>query len=605
MQARALLLLSLTVAISAGTHDFFGEYEKIWSNEKIFNPQASESFQLIRKDGVDLKYLDKTHLEGFDGQDVITLGPYSVEHRLGLITKCNKPICLQVDGILGFGNMYHDRNPTLLDTLSRENREDWDLVQAADFMPMPRRFAFTATEDRGEIQLGGYDPRSVEEGEEMVYFKGVHDDYQVKIKSITYGTGEDAVELLNWDAEVVGDGDKAVLGKLDSGTSCILMPSNTMDGRLGATSPYDLLKAQELSGVKRSLFFTMDDQHGRERTFEIAYDECVQGTPGYLLLGDPWFRSLVVDHDYRIKDQPLIGMARRAASYDLADEADEDFLESFSDDDDDHLAGAGHETPYDDAPAASPTSAGGPASRSGRGASALHHAGGRNSGGRNSGGRNSGGEIDADVGPPLALVPVAPAKAAKAGKNKGFKGDWRRESLLGMGKAAPRSFPTKIGARRFKASKEETTQLLSLMDEVPGGLPGVDKVRMEGHRVIYTIPIGIGTPAQVKNVVFDTGSYMLAVWSAPPTDAQEEQAEIHEAVGASTAGQPIRAHAADPSSDWTEELLQVRARGGPAAARFPGAWAMGASIMAMAAVVAVVLGRRRRGSHGERTPMLG
>lgn len=47
MQARALLLLSLTVAISAGTHDFFGEYEKIWSNEKIFNPQASESFQLV------------------------------------------------------------------------------------------------------------------------------------------------------------------------------------------------------------------------------------------------------------------------------------------------------------------------------------------------------------------------------------------------------------------------------------------------------------------------------------------------------------------------------------------------------------------------------
>ena len=27
-------------------------------------------------------------------------------------------------------------------------------------------------------------------------------------------------------------------------------------------------------------------------------------------------------------------------------------------------------------------------------------------------------------------------------------------------------------------------------------------------------------------MVFDTGSYMLAVWSAPPTEAQEEDAEV-------------------------------------------------------------------------------
>ena len=34
-----------------------------------------------------------------------------------------------MDGILGFGNMYHDRNPSLLDTLARQNRDDWDVVQ--------------------------------------------------------------------------------------------------------------------------------------------------------------------------------------------------------------------------------------------------------------------------------------------------------------------------------------------------------------------------------------------------------------------------------------------------------------------------------------------
>jgi len=53
-------------------------------------------------------------------------------------------------------------------------------------------------------------------------------------------------------------------------------------------------------------------------------------------------------------------------------------------------------------------------------------------------GQLSGGEIDEDVGPPLALVPVAPA--GKPAKRKGFAGNWRKESLLGMGKAAGKRF---------------------------------------------------------------------------------------------------------------------------------------------------------------------
>ena len=44
----------------------------------------------------------------------------------------------------------------------------------------------------------------------------------------------------------------------------------------------------------------------------------------------------------------MIGIAKRATSYDLADEADEDYLESFAEDDEehnDHLAGFGYLTP--------------------------------------------------------------------------------------------------------------------------------------------------------------------------------------------------------------------------------------------------------------------
>jgi hypothetical protein len=38
-------------------------------------------------DGVDLHYLDKTNFKGYDGQDFVTIGQYTVESRLGLLTQ--------------------------------------------------------------------------------------------------------------------------------------------------------------------------------------------------------------------------------------------------------------------------------------------------------------------------------------------------------------------------------------------------------------------------------------------------------------------------------------------------------------------------------------
>ncbi len=38
-------------------------------------------------DGVDLHYLDKTNFKGYDGQDYVTIGDYTVESRLGLLTQ--------------------------------------------------------------------------------------------------------------------------------------------------------------------------------------------------------------------------------------------------------------------------------------------------------------------------------------------------------------------------------------------------------------------------------------------------------------------------------------------------------------------------------------
>ena len=39
-----------------------------WREERLFRPDQSLSFQYIKAGGVDLHFLDHTHLEGFDAQ---------------------------------------------------------------------------------------------------------------------------------------------------------------------------------------------------------------------------------------------------------------------------------------------------------------------------------------------------------------------------------------------------------------------------------------------------------------------------------------------------------------------------------------------------------
>ena len=46
---------------------------------------------------------------------------------------------------------------------------------------MPRSFAFTASHEFGELQLGGYDPESIDQSDSMKMFKMVRDDYGVKV----------------------------------------------------------------------------------------------------------------------------------------------------------------------------------------------------------------------------------------------------------------------------------------------------------------------------------------------------------------------------------------------------------------------------------------
>ena len=43
----------------------------------------------------------------------------------------------------------------------QDARPSWNIQQPPEYHVMPRKFAFTATEELGELQLGGYDPASI------------------------------------------------------------------------------------------------------------------------------------------------------------------------------------------------------------------------------------------------------------------------------------------------------------------------------------------------------------------------------------------------------------------------------------------------------------
>ena len=50
---------------------------------------------------------------------------------------------------------------------TQDGRPHWNIKQPPDYHVMPRKFAFTATEELGELQLGGYDPASVAQPMQM------------------------------------------------------------------------------------------------------------------------------------------------------------------------------------------------------------------------------------------------------------------------------------------------------------------------------------------------------------------------------------------------------------------------------------------------------
>eukprot|EP00282_Hemiselmis_andersenii_P035498 CAMPEP_0169447008 /NCGR_PEP_ID=MMETSP1042-20121227/11289_1 /TAXON_ID=464988 /ORGANISM="Hemiselmis andersenii, Strain CCMP1180" /LENGTH=478 /DNA_ID=CAMNT_0009558533 /DNA_START=20 /DNA_END=1456 /DNA_ORIENTATION=+ len=367
-----------TQALQGGYHNDAGRF---------FHPTESSTFQLVKLGNVNVTFLDKTNLLGYDGQDFAQLGKYRVETRMGMITSCNSANFNDVDGILGFGWANQNRSAAILKTLTQRGRPHWDIEQPDSFHEMPRKFAFTATEDLGELQLGGYDPTSIAEPMQLFPMAGFA--YGVNITSIKFGD----TELLDF-----APGHDAYVGEFDSGTTCVLLPNSTVNGSF-AKSPFQTLYDRQLLGESFPLVFTIGG-----RTYDVAFKECVEPASNALILGDPWFRKWIVMHDLTDVNNKKMGLALRSPSYQLG--------------------------------------------------------------------------VETDTQPEL------------------------------------RAFAQFSPLSKLRANRKVRPMSLTMTGEHGNG--GVDKVALQSQsRVTYNVRLSVGTPPQPMQVIFDTGSFMLAVFARP------------------------------------------------------------------------------------------
>ena len=267
-------------------------------DSQTFVPQTTQTF--------DLNYADGSHLRGFSGVDQVYMGDYKATSPFGVITDCNSPDFNGVDGILGFGLPHagSDLPTPILFAMTDEANKDTNAGK------LTRKFSIFSTDDEAEVQLGGYDPATT--AGTMWYTPALaSDDFIVGVSSLKFGHRlTDSIELLQFSSQ--SQRNYGAPSIMDSGTSCLVIPADTMGGQL-QNNPWDDFAK---NWAKHKSFWLEIGQKKWEIPFNQWYladsdQTCVQPSPAGmtgLLVGDVFFREYVVEFDMTAK-RPIIGIA--------------------------------------------------------------------------------------------------------------------------------------------------------------------------------------------------------------------------------------------------------------------------------------------------------
>ena len=227
-----------------------------------------------------------------------------------------------VDGIIGFGLPKPGEEgkqlprPVLWALTDKDPSNFYAAaVRDSNAQNLHRKFSFFSTDDAAEVQLGGYDPATCGE---MFYTPSLSPtDFIVGVTSVRFGKSlERSVELLQFSDPTGAEYLPAIL---DSGTSCLVIPGDNLDGKL-SNAPFDDFSSL---WAKDKSFYLRIGGKLHEVPFSSWYlsrtnQTCVQPSPAGmqgLLIGDIFFRSYMVEFDMEDERRPIIGIAKLNTLY--------------------------------------------------------------------------------------------------------------------------------------------------------------------------------------------------------------------------------------------------------------------------------------------------
>lgn len=252
-------------------------------------------------------------MTGFQAIESFQLGKFSGHGALGAITYCNSPDFQGVSGIVGIGlPLPQIHAPDIRGMIFPNTDMPPPLhFQLSESNPALRRtLAFTASHTSAELQLGGYDEKSVTGP--FVTMQALNPrSYMVLGTELRFGD------------DVLLGGDAAHFPVLlDSGSSCIVMPGTDHDHPFATWMKR--VKNTKTPSSHASFFVKMGGH-----TFEIPYhtwyindptvmQSCVQSGSGFqgLILGDVLFRTHVVMFDASAyPSSVMIGIGKQNPGY--------------------------------------------------------------------------------------------------------------------------------------------------------------------------------------------------------------------------------------------------------------------------------------------------
>ena len=269
------------------------------------------------------------------GKDIVQLGEYATRTSFGVVSEPPKSEWKH-DGVLGLGMINEkDRDihpPPLFYALTTGSSGEDASSSSSNSKLASRVFSLLLDDEAGELQLGGFVEESVigpvlyssvipDRCDSVSSSSCEYSRYKISVAGLRLGNRP----LLNTKSGM----SRTIVGVLDSGASCLVLPSASSDNGTSVMEAFEsvIQSEEDIRVTQPSIFVAIG-----KREYEIPWSQyhvagdsslneegsfCIhpnREAPKLMILGDVFLRSVVTVHNLE-SDPPSIGLGIRNPSY--------------------------------------------------------------------------------------------------------------------------------------------------------------------------------------------------------------------------------------------------------------------------------------------------